>query len=113
MRESGFALLWADELRSEWEVVFGEFMRRRKRTAIALLVVALVLFVFQAEIWSRSSHVRTETVEQNLVIQHPPSEMPGLVGLGLLVVAAIVAATPQHSKDQRPHGMVGSKSQAQ
>jgi hypothetical protein len=86
---------------------FGEFMRHKRGISMALFVVALILFAFQAALWARSeSHARTETDEQNLVIQHPPNEMAGLAGLGLLLVAAIVAATAQHTKDRRPHSIV-------
>jgi hypothetical protein len=86
-------------------------MRHNKGITMALLVVAVVLFVLQGGIWARSqSHARTETNQQNLVIQHPPSEMPGLIGMGLLLVAMIVASTPQHPKDHHPHHIVGSKS---
>jgi hypothetical protein len=42
-------------------------MRHRKRNAIALLVIALILFAFEGGIWARSTiHARSETDKQNI-----------------------------------------------
>jgi cell division protein FtsX len=72
-------------------------MRYKKRIAIILFMVSLVLFGLQAGIWARSSsHARSETDQQNIVIKHPPSEAAGIVALVLLLGAMVVAATPQH-----------------
>jgi hypothetical protein len=60
-------------------------MRHRKRNAIALLVISLVLFAFEAGIWARSTiHARTETDKQNILGHQQPNE----------IAAAAVAARP-------------------
>jgi ABC-type phosphate transport system permease subunit len=70
-------------------------MRHRKRNAIALLVISLVLFAFEAGIWARSTiHARTETDKQNILGHQQPNEIPAIAGTFLLIAAAAVAATP-------------------
>jgi hypothetical protein len=76
-------------------------MRHKKRNAIALLVISLILFALEAGIWARStSHARSETDKQNILGQHQPSEIPAIASGFLLVAAAIVASTPK-SRDRR------------
>ena len=56
-------------------------MRHRKRNAIALLVVALILFAFEAGIWARSTiQARSETDKQNIQGHHRPNEIPPIAG---------------------------------
>ncbi len=75
-------------------------MRHKKRNAIALLVISLILFAFEAGIWARSTiHARSETDKQNIQ-SHQPNEIPAIAGAFLLIAAAVVAATPQ-SRDRR------------
>jgi hypothetical protein len=77
------------------------FMRHKKRNAIALLVISLILFAFEAGIWARSTiHARSETDKQNIQGHHQPNEIPAIAGAFLLIAAAVVAATPQ-SRDRR------------
>jgi hypothetical protein len=78
--------------------------RLRKRTAIALFIASLVLFVAQAVIWGRSApHARSETDKQNIVGHHQPDEIPGLAGMCLLVVAAVIVSIPLSSSDKSHH----------
>ncbi|MGB7730299.1 MAG: hypothetical protein WBL50_19880 [Candidatus Acidiferrum sp.] len=70
-------------------------MRHRKRNAIAVFVVALLLFAVQAGLWVQSTnHARSETDKQNIEGHHPPNEMAGIAGMFLLVVAGAIAAIP-------------------
>ena len=70
-------------------------MRHRKRNAIAVFVVALLLYAVQAGLWGRStSHARSETDKQNVEGHHPPNEMAGMAATFLLVVAGAIAAIP-------------------
>jgi hypothetical protein len=76
-------------------------MRHKKRNAIALLVISLILFSFEAGIWARSTKdARSETDKQNILGHHQPTEMPAITGTILLIMAAFVAATPQ-SRDRQ------------
>jgi hypothetical protein len=71
-------------------------MRHRKRNAIALLVISLILFAFEAGIWARSTlNAGSETDKQNILGHHQPTEIPAIAGTALLIIAAVVAATPQ------------------
>ena len=55
--------------------------------AIVLVVISLGLFVVQAGVWARATaHARTETVTQNKIGSHRPSETAGLAGMLLLVL---------------------------
>jgi hypothetical protein len=83
-------------------------MRHKRTIAITLLVMSLMLFGVQAGIWARSSsHARSETDQQNMIIKHPPSEAAGIVATLLLLAAMVVAATPQHppNKDASRSGV--------
>jgi hypothetical protein len=83
--------------RSESEAI----MRDKKRNAIALLVISLILFAFEAGIWARStSHARSETDKQNILGRHQPTEIPAIAGASLLIIAAVVASTPK-SRNRR------------
>jgi hypothetical protein len=76
-------------------------MRHKKRNAIALLVISLILFSFEAGIWARSTmHARSETDKQNILGHHQPTEIPAIAGMFLLIIAGIVAATPP-SRDRQ------------
>jgi hypothetical protein len=76
-------------------------MRHKKRTTIALSVVSLILFAFEAGIWAKStSHARSETDKQNILGRHQPTEIPAIAGAFLLIAAAIVGSTPK-SRDRR------------
>jgi flagellar basal body-associated protein FliL len=70
-------------------------MQSKKRKAIILTVLALILCVLQAGIWVNStSHTASQTDEANKENQHPPTEIPGVAGFCLLVAAGILASTP-------------------
>lgn len=70
-------------------------MQSKTRKAVILTVLAVALCALQGGVWLRStSHVRSQTDEANKEIQHPPTEIPGLAGFCLLVVAGVVASTP-------------------
>lgn len=70
-------------------------MRNRKRNAIAVFAVALLLYAVQAGLWVRAvSHTRSETDKQNIEERHPPNEMAGMAATFLLVVAGAIAAIP-------------------
>jgi hypothetical protein len=74
-------------------------MQNRKGISIGLLVLALVLLGVQAGVWVKAtSAARTETDKQNILGRHQPNETAGIVGLILLVGAAVVASTPQHER---------------
>jgi hypothetical protein len=83
-------------------------MHHRKTIAIALLVISLILFAFQAGIWAKSeAHARTETDMQNIQ-SHPPTEIPGLIGAFLLLAAAFVAAKPSSRDSHEPEKVKAS-----
>ncbi|MGB2634144.1 MAG: hypothetical protein WAM58_09420 [Candidatus Acidiferrum sp.] len=70
-------------------------MRHRKRNAIAVFVVALLLYAVQAGLWVQStSHARSETDKQNIEGHHRPNEMAGMAATLLLVVAGAIATIP-------------------
>jgi hypothetical protein len=78
--------------------------RLRKRTAIALFILSLVLFVAQAVIWARSApHARSETDKQNVIGGHQPDEIPGVAGMCLLVLAAVIVSIPLSSSSDKDH----------
>ena len=71
-------------------------MRVAKRRAMLLIVLGLALFALQAGVWRQSvARDHPETAKQNSESQHPPTEMPGLAGVCLLLAAgAIVVMAP-------------------
>jgi hypothetical protein len=71
-------------------------MRTAKRRAIVLIALALVLFGLQAGVWKRSiAHDHSETAKQNSESQHPPTEIPAVAGICLLLAAgAVVVMRP-------------------
>jgi hypothetical protein len=70
-------------------------MQTKKRRATVLIVIALILFVFQAGFWVKSTaHVRSQTDEANRIIQHSPTEIPGVAAFCLLVIAGVLVSTP-------------------
>ncbi|HEY2459220.1 MAG TPA: hypothetical protein VGI16_00350 [Candidatus Acidoferrum sp.] len=65
-----------------------------KREAVVTIVLAVILFIVQGGIYWRTQGVtRTETQKQNLDSRHRPNEIPGLIGLVLLVGAAVLRIT--------------------
>jgi hypothetical protein len=67
----------------------------RKISIIGLFVVAVILLVVQGAIWRRTAaSAHSETDKQNIEILHPPDERPGLAGITLLIVAAVLASIP-------------------
>jgi hypothetical protein len=79
-------------------------MHHRKRNSIGLFVLSLVLFMVQAGLWVHSSApAHTETDKQNMEGNHPPTEIPGLVGMFLLVAAAAVASIPMRVTTHNSH----------
>jgi hypothetical protein len=70
-------------------------MRPAKKRAIWLTIVALVLCAVQAEVWVRATEqARTPTAMQNKEGHHQTTDIPGVAGLCLLVVADVVASMP-------------------
>jgi hypothetical protein len=73
----------------------------KKRISIALLVLSLFFFAYEAAIWVKSvSSARSETDKQNILGRHQPNEIPAIAGIVLLLTAAVVASTPNHSRPQ-------------
>jgi len=71
-------------------------MQLKKRHAIALTVIALILCVVQAGIWIKSTyHVGSQTAEMDKESQHSPTEIPGVAGFSLLVLAGVLVSTPE------------------
>ena len=63
--------------------------------ATILIVVALALCVLQGGLWARSAeHFRSQSDESNRVVQHRPTEIPGVAGLTLLVYAGLMLSYP-------------------
>jgi hypothetical protein len=78
-------------------------MDHRKRNAIAVFVMSLLLFAIQAGLWVRATrHTQSETDKQNREQQHPPSEIPGILGMTLLVAAGVIAGVPRRSITPQP-----------
>jgi hypothetical protein len=66
-------------------------MQSAKRRAMVLILLALVLFALQAGVWSRSiARDHSETAKQDSESQHPPTEIPGVAGICLLLAASAV-----------------------
>jgi hypothetical protein len=64
--------------------------------AIILTVISLVLCAVQAGIWAKAEeHSRSETELQNREGRNPPNEMPGVAGLGLLVLSGVLLSIPE------------------
>lgn len=64
----------------------------KKVAAIGLLIVALLLMGIQGALWARSTaNTRSETDKQ---AEYPPHEIPGTVGMCLLVAAGVIASIP-------------------
>jgi hypothetical protein len=60
-----------------------------------LMVIALALCVLQGGLWARSAdHFRSQSDESNRVVQHSPTEIPGVAGLALLVYAGLMISYP-------------------
>lgn len=70
-------------------------MQHIKRVAIVLTVVALALIAGQAGIWAHfTAHSKSETAITNKDT-HSPTEVPGVAGITLLIIAGCVAAYPR------------------
>jgi len=71
-------------------------MKFKAQHAIALTVMALILIVGQALVWVHfADHSGSQTNEANLASEHPPTELPGLAGFTLLVVAGVLVSLPR------------------
>jgi hypothetical protein len=74
----------------------------KKVVSFMLLFVAMILFSAQAGIWARSTRfANTESDKINILSSHPPDELPGLIGLGVLTLAAVIASIPAKSRTQQ------------
>lgn len=70
-------------------------MQLTKRRAVVLVVLSLALFILQAGFWVKATaHVRSQTDEANRIIRHSPTEIPGVAGVTLLVVAGLLVIRP-------------------
>ena len=70
-------------------------MRHKKGIAIAVFVLSLFLFAVQGALWVRSTaHAHSETDKQNIEVQHPPNEIPGIAATLILIAAAVIASVP-------------------
>ena len=66
-------------------------MQVTKRRAVVLVVLSLALFVLQAGLWVKATaHVRSQTDEANRIIQHSPTEIPGIAGVSFLILAGLL-----------------------
>ena len=76
-------------------------MNITKRRAVTFTVIALLLCALQAGIWMRSTaHARSQTDVANKESQHPPTEIPGIAGLSLLIAVGVLVSIPQpHSSE--------------
>jgi Na+(H+)/acetate symporter ActP len=75
----------------------------KKASVIAMLTVAVILWVVQAGIWAKTiSHTNSETDKQNVEIQHQPNEIPGVAGFCLMILAGVIASIPQ-GKESKAH----------
>jgi hypothetical protein len=64
----------------------------------------MILFSAKAGIWARSTkNAITESDKINILSAHPSDEMPGLVGMGVLVFAAVIASVPAKSSSRHLH----------
>jgi hypothetical protein len=73
----------------------------KKRISIALLILSLFFFGYEAAIWVKSTaNARTETDKQNILGHRQPNEIPAIAGIVLLLTAAVVASTPNHTRPQ-------------
>lgn len=71
-------------------------MKFKAQHAIALTVISLFLIVAQALIWTHfTKRAGSQTNEANLASEHPPTEVPGVAGFTLLVVAGVLASLPR------------------
>ncbi|HYL64249.1 MAG TPA: hypothetical protein VE077_16675 [Candidatus Methylomirabilis sp.] len=70
-------------------------MQLTKRRAVVLVVISLALFVLQAGFWvAATAHVRSQTDEANRIIRHSPTEIPGIAGVSLLILAGLLVIRP-------------------
>jgi hypothetical protein len=70
-------------------------MRNRKRNAIGLFLLGVILCAIQAAVWLReTAPARSETDKQNIEQHRPPSELAGVAGTLLLIAAGVVASIP-------------------
>jgi hypothetical protein len=75
-------------------------MRRKQHLAVVVIVISLILIGTQALVWRHSTHRATsETQKSDLESQHPPTEMPGVAGLTLLVLAGVLLSVPTSKVD--------------
>ena len=71
-------------------------MKLSNTLAIVLTVISVVLCAVQAGIWAKAEeHTRSETELQNRESRNPPNEMPGVAGLGLLVLSGVLLSIPE------------------
>jgi hypothetical protein len=76
-------------------------LKLQTRLAVLLTCFATLLCIAQAGIWVESAaHTKSQTAEQNKEIQHPPDEIPGLAGFGLLVVTGVLLSIPPDPSDE-------------
>jgi hypothetical protein len=70
-------------------------MRLGKTGATILTVVSLILCAVQGVVWAKSiAQARSETDEQIKETRRPPNELPGLAGMGLLVLSGVLLSVP-------------------
>lgn len=71
-------------------------MRLGTRGGIAAVVVAVILCVVQAVLWAKSTtRATSQSDEQNIEIDNPPSEIPGIAGITLLVLSGVLLSIPR------------------
>ena len=76
--------------------------------AIVLVVISLGLFAVQATVWVKATaHAQSETVTQNKLGSHPPSETAGLAGMLLLVLTG-TALWARNAWARAPDGTTSS-----
>jgi hypothetical protein len=65
-------------------------MRMKMRIGISLVVVSLLLTLAQALVWKHSvQRGGSETQKIDVEVQNPPTEIPGVAGMTLLIAAGV------------------------
>jgi hypothetical protein len=69
--------------------------KNRRAFGIALVVISLVLMAIQAGLWRHSTHqASSETQKIDIESEHSPTEVPGVAGFTLLIVAGALVSYP-------------------
>jgi hypothetical protein len=68
---------------------------------IGIFVAGMLLIAIQGVLWVHSvASARTETDKQNIEGHQPPTELPGIGGSLLFVLAALIASIPERASSR-------------